>query len=146
MAVFMVPTGTLSRPCGHEPGSGPLPPHTPIEIDLWPQDEASGCWSDMTRTFVKGEVSDAIAELYRLVLDAHEQTCAAVAVGAEGPRLYGIACDVFEAAGYPTGRSKTPGETLREGFYFALGHGENALFRSIPDDIFIVKFSYWVGR
>ena len=67
---------------GHEPGSGPLPPHTPIEVDLWPQDEASGCWSDMTRTFVKGEVSDAIAELYRLVLGAHEQTCAAVAVGA----------------------------------------------------------------
>jgi len=29
---------------------------------------------------------------------------------------------------------------------FALGHGENALFRSIPDDIFIVKFSYWLGR
>ena len=108
---------------GHEPGSGPLAPHTPIEIDLWPQDEASGCWSDMTRTFVRGEVSDAIAELYRLVLDAHEQTCGAVAVGAEGPRLYGIACDVFEAAGYPTGRSKQPGETLREGFYFALGHG-----------------------
>ena len=29
---------------------------------------------------------------------------------------------------------------------FALGHGENALFRSIPDDIFIIKFSYWLGR
>jgi Xaa-Pro aminopeptidase len=68
-------------------------------------------------------VSDSIAQLYRLVLDAHEQSCAAVAVGAEGPHLYGIACDVFEAVGYPTGRSKQPGETLREGFYFALGHG-----------------------
>src|SRR5581483_11999198 len=29
---------------------------------------------------------------------------------------------------------------------FALNHGTNALFRSIPDDSFIVKFSYWVGR
>jgi hypothetical protein len=29
---------------------------------------------------------------------------------------------------------------------FALGHAENALFRTIPDDIFIVKFSYWLGR
>lgn len=29
---------------------------------------------------------------------------------------------------------------------FVLGHGENALFRSIPDDIFIIKFSYWLGR
>jgi Xaa-Pro aminopeptidase len=30
---------------------------------------------------------------------------------------------VFEAAGHPTQRSKKPGETLREGFYFSLGHG-----------------------
>jgi Xaa-Pro aminopeptidase len=30
---------------------------------------------------------------------------------------------VFEAAGHPTGRTKTPGETLREGFFFGLGHG-----------------------
>jgi Xaa-Pro aminopeptidase len=30
---------------------------------------------------------------------------------------------VFEAAGYPTGRTKQAGETLREGFYHGLGHG-----------------------
>jgi hypothetical protein len=29
---------------------------------------------------------------------------------------------------------------------FALNRGTNALFRTIPDDIFIIKFSYWVGR
>jgi Domain of unknown function (DUF5916) len=29
---------------------------------------------------------------------------------------------------------------------FALNRGSNELFRSIPDDIFIIKFSYWVGR
>lgn len=32
---------------------------------------------------------------------------------------------MFEAAGHPTGRTSTkaPGETLRAGFYFGLGHG-----------------------
>jgi Xaa-Pro aminopeptidase len=30
---------------------------------------------------------------------------------------------VFERAGYPTQRTKKPGEPLREGFYYALGHG-----------------------
>ena len=29
----------------------------------------------------------------------------------------------FEAAGHPTGRTKAPGEILREGFFFGLGHG-----------------------
>jgi Xaa-Pro aminopeptidase len=108
---------------GHESGSGPLPANHPITIDLWPQDEASGCWSDMTRTFVRGEISDAVAGLHALVLEAHERACAAVRPGVPGVEVYGVACDVFEAAGHPTQRTKAPGETLRHGFYFGLGHG-----------------------
>jgi Xaa-Pro aminopeptidase len=108
---------------GHESGSGPLPANAPITIDLWPQDEASGCWSDMTRTFVCGDVSDAVAELHSLVLEAHDRACAAVRPGVPGVDVYGVACDVFEAAGHPTQRTKAPGETLRHGFYFGLGHG-----------------------
>jgi Xaa-Pro aminopeptidase len=108
---------------GHDPGAGPLPSHTPIEIDLWPRDERTGCWSDMTRTFVRGDISDPIAEIHALVLDAHERVCAAARPGARCADLYGIACDVFEAAGHPTGRTKAPGEILREGFFFGLGHG-----------------------
>jgi Xaa-Pro aminopeptidase len=55
---------------GHYPGSGPLPANTPILIDLWPRDEESGCWADMTRTFVRGEVSDGVGELHELVMNA----------------------------------------------------------------------------
>src|SRR6266545_1981453 len=108
---------------GHKSGSGPLPAHAAICVDLWPQDEASGCWADMTRTFVRGDVSDAVAALHTLVLDAHERACAAVRPGVPGVDVYGVACDVFEAAGHPTQRTKAPGETLRHGFYFGLGHG-----------------------
>jgi Xaa-Pro aminopeptidase len=108
---------------GHDPGAGPLPAHLPIEIDLWPRDEQSGCWADMTRAFVRGEISDPIAEIHALVLDAHERACAAVKPGVPGADLYAIACEVFEAAGHRTGRSKAPGEILREGFFFGLGHG-----------------------
>ncbi len=108
---------------GHEPGSGPLPAHTPILIDLWPRDEESGCWADMTRTFVRGEISDPIAELHALVISAHEQSCAAARAGVKGFVMFDIVCDVFEAAGHATGRTKKPGETLREGFYHGLGHG-----------------------
>jgi Xaa-Pro aminopeptidase len=110
-------------PVGHDPGSGPIPAHVPIEIDLWPRDEESSCWADMTRTFVRGEITDPIARLHALVLEAHESACAAVRPGVTGLEVYGVACDVFEAAGHPTQRTKAPGETLREGFYFSLGHG-----------------------
>jgi Xaa-Pro aminopeptidase len=108
---------------GHEAGSGPLPAHAPICVDLWPQDEASGCWADMTRTWVRGEVSDAVARLHRLVLEAHERALGAVRPGVRGVDVYGAACDVFEAAGHPTQRTKKPGEVLQHGFFFSLGHG-----------------------
>jgi Xaa-Pro aminopeptidase len=108
---------------GHEAGSGPLPAHAPICLDLWPQDEASGCWADMTRTWVRGEISDAMVELHRLVLEAHEGALGATRPGVKGVEVYGAACDVFEAAGHPTQRTKKPGEALQHGFYFGLGHG-----------------------
>lgn len=107
----------------HDPGAGQLPAATPIEIDLWPRDELSGCWADMTRTFVRGTISDPLSELYALVLEAHRRACGATEPGVSGEALYGKACDVFEAAGHPTPRTKQAGVTLREGFYFALGHG-----------------------
>jgi Xaa-Pro aminopeptidase len=110
-------------PIGHDAGAGPLAAGIPIEVDLWPRDEASGCWADMTRTFVRGEITDAIASLHALVLEAHERACAAVRPGATGAELQALASDVFEAAGHPTQRTKEPGETLREGFYYGLGHG-----------------------
>lgn len=124
-----VPSDIIVKPMGpdpqigHEPGSGPLAAHIPITVDLWPMDEQSGCYADMTRTFVRGEIGDRIAELYAHVLAAHERSCAAIRPGVTGVEVYGVACDVFEAARYPTGRTKRPGETLREGFYHALGHG-----------------------
>jgi Xaa-Pro aminopeptidase len=131
-ADIMVKTMGPDPNIGHDPGAGPLPAHTPILIDLWPRDEESNCWADMTRTFVRGEISDAVAELHALVLNAHERSCAAVRPGIPGVELYGIACDVFEAAGHPTGRTKAPGETLREGFYHGLGHGVGLQVHEAP--------------
>jgi Xaa-Pro aminopeptidase len=123
------PADIMVRPAGpaggigHEEGHGPLPAHTPIEVDLWPQDEASGCWADMTRTFVRGAISDEVAEIHAMSVEAHERACAAVRPGAIGMELHGLACDVFERAGHPTQRTKQHDEPLREGFYYGLGHG-----------------------
>ncbi|HEY6525995.1 MAG TPA: M24 family metallopeptidase [Solirubrobacteraceae bacterium] len=108
---------------GHDPGTGPLPSGLPIQVDIFPRDEASACWADMTRTFVVGEPTaehaELISEQERLVRVALEEARAAVRPGVTGRELYEATCDLFEAAGWATQR--TGGGD--EGFQFALGHG-----------------------
>jgi Xaa-Pro aminopeptidase len=108
---------------GHDPGSGPLPSGLPIQVDIFPRDEASACWADMTRTFVVGEPTSEHAELIseqeRLVRAALDQARAAVRPGVTGRELHEATCELFEAAGWATQR--TGGGD--EGFQFALGHG-----------------------
>jgi Xaa-Pro aminopeptidase len=108
---------------GHDPGSGPLPAGLPITVDLWPRDEQSGCWADMTRTFVAGEVTAEVAELRDVVREALEAARAAARPGITGRGLYDVAAEIVERAGHPTQRTRTPGQTLTHGFYFGLGHG-----------------------
>jgi Xaa-Pro aminopeptidase len=107
---------------GHEAGTGPLPAHLPIQIDLWPRDEATGCWADMTRTFVVGEVGDAVRAQEGLVAEAFAKVKEAARPGVTGRELHAIVCDIFEAAGHRTQRTG-PGEDPHEGFQFSLGHG-----------------------
>ncbi len=108
---------------GHDPGSGPLPAGLPITVDLWPRDDASGCWADMTRTFVNGEVTAPVAALRDVARAALEAARAAARPGITGRALYDVAAEIVEQAGFPTQRTRTPGETLSHGFYFGLGHG-----------------------
>lgn len=108
---------------GHEPGSGSLPANLPIQVDLWPCDEVSGCWADMTRTFVVGEVSEAVRAQEALVRQALESAREAVRPGVSGRELYDITCDVFEAAGFRTQRTGPADSDSDEGFQSFLGHG-----------------------
>ena len=108
---------------GHDPGSGPLPAGLPIEVDLWPRDEATGCWADMTRTFVCGPVTAEVATLRDVVREALEAVRAAARPGVTGRALYDLAAEIVERAGHPTQRTREPGMPLTHGFYFGLGHG-----------------------
>jgi Xaa-Pro aminopeptidase len=65
-------------------------------------------------------------------MSAHERCCSALRPGITGVELYGAACDVFEAAGHPTARTKRPDEPLREGFYAGLGHGVGLQVHEAP--------------
>jgi Xaa-Pro aminopeptidase len=108
---------------GHHMGDGAIQEGEPIVIDLWPRDNESGCYADMTRTFVVGDPDDGLVEWHRLCKQALERALSDVRAGVTGRSVFDGTCDVFESAGYKTPRSKTPGEPLEEGFIHSLGHG-----------------------
>jgi Xaa-Pro aminopeptidase len=108
---------------GHHMGGGVIKAGEAIVIDIWPRDNESACFADMTRTFVVGDIPDELANWHRLVKESLDQSLAAVREGADCRGLYDISCEGFEAAGYPTGRTKEPGKTLEEGYFHSLGHG-----------------------
>jgi Xaa-Pro aminopeptidase len=108
---------------GHDMGSGPIPPGSPLVVDIWPRDNASAVYTDMTRTFVVGEVADDVREWHRLVKEALDSSIAAIRPGADCRAIYDVACDIVEAAGEPTQRTKKAGEPLDDAIFHGLGHG-----------------------
>jgi Xaa-Pro aminopeptidase len=108
---------------GHDMGSGQIAPGESVVIDLFPRDRETGCYADMTRTFVVGEIPEELAEYHRLVHEALKRSLEAVKAGEEGRKVFQLVCDVFHEAGYPTQLSKQPGEVLENGFFHGLGHG-----------------------
>jgi Xaa-Pro aminopeptidase len=108
---------------GHHMGSGPIRWGEPITVDLWPRDSVTAFHTDMTRTFVKGPISDELADYHRICLEVHEQVIPAIRPGVTGKELHTIASEVVEAGGYPSQLSKKDGEVLLDGFFHGLGHG-----------------------
>jgi Xaa-Pro aminopeptidase len=148
----IIVAGGAAGASGHETGSGPLPAGAPIIIDIWPRDERSGCFTDMTRTFVAGgEPAADVAAWHGLVHTALERVNETIAPGVTGRDLFNVACEVFEEAGEPTQRTKGEGEVLEDGFFHSLGHGvglevheEPALGRTgadplVPGDVIAVE-------
>ena len=117
---------------GHEPGHGPIEPGEPVVADLYPQDPESGCYSDMTRTFCIGEPSDELREFHRLCKEVLDAMIPLVRPGIAGAELHRAACELFQAAGYPTQLTKQADEVLDHGFFHALGHGVGLELHEAP--------------
>jgi Xaa-Pro aminopeptidase len=117
---------------GHNSGSGQIAPNEPIVFDLFPRDKVTGCYSDMTRTYVVGEPSDEMREWYTLVKRALETSTADVKPGVNGRALFELVCDQFQEAGYKTQLNKDPGEVLEDGFFHSLGHGVGLEVHELP--------------
>lgn len=108
---------------GHHMGSGLIERGETVVIDLWPRDRTSGCYADMTRTYVMGDPPPAALQWHRTVLSALETVLAEARTGVGSRTLFDRACDVIEGAGYKTKRTKEKGKPLEDGFRHGLGHG-----------------------
>jgi Xaa-Pro aminopeptidase len=118
---------------GHNMGSGQIAPGEPIVFDLFPKDKATGCYADMTRTYVVGEPPEELQQWYDLVKQALEVSTAGVKPGVNGRSLYEQVCTIFQNAGYKTQLNKEPGEVLEDGFFHGLGHGVGLEVHELPN-------------
>jgi Xaa-Pro aminopeptidase len=107
----------------HMSGSGPLKSDEPIVIDLFPIEEKSGYYADMTRTVVKGEPSKDIREMYDALREAKKLGISRVKAGVSGADIHLAVVDFFNERGY---------ETDTRGFIHNLGHGVGLQVHELP--------------
>jgi Xaa-Pro aminopeptidase len=119
---FIVAHGAQTT-VGHEGGHGPILAGEAIVFDLFPRDRETGVYTDMTRTYVVGDVPEELREYHRLCKEALDRVVVAVKPGVNGRMLFEIPCELFAEHGYPTQLTKKPGEVLDSGFFHSLGHG-----------------------
>ena len=108
----------------HERGSGPLRAGEAIILDIFPRDQESRYYADMTRTFVKGEPGEGLQNMYDAVLEAQETALSLIRAGVNGRDVHDKVSDVLHERGYKTGKhDQEPGRPLTEGFFHGTGHG-----------------------
>ena len=107
----------------HMSGSGPLKSDEPIVIDLFPVEEKSGYYADMTRTVVKGKPSSDIREMYDALREAKQLGISRVRAGVSGADIHLAVVDFFKERGY---------ETDTRGFIHNLGHGVGLQVHELP--------------
>ncbi|MBA2475829.1 MAG: aminopeptidase P family protein [Actinobacteria bacterium] len=119
----MVASHGAQTAIAHHMGEGAILPNEPIVIDVWPRDRQTGCYADMTRTFVVGEPADDIRAWHALCVQALEDAVAGTRAGVRDADLNRATCELFAGHGHPTTLTKEPGTPLEDGFFHGLGHG-----------------------
>jgi Xaa-Pro aminopeptidase len=104
-------------------GSGPLEAHQPIVLDIFPQDDQSGYFSDMTRTVSKGRPDTKVLDMYSVVCDAQEMAVRKVGAGVSGADIHQAVVDFFKERGY---------DNTTTGFVHNLGHGIGLQVHELP--------------
>ena len=117
----------------HERGHGPLKAGESIIVDIFPVDLSTRYYSDMTRTFVKGEPNDGLQEMYDAVLESQEAALSMIRAGVNGRDVHRKVAEVLHEAGYKTNvHDQEEGKPLTEGFFHGTGHGVGLELHEAP--------------
>jgi Xaa-Pro aminopeptidase len=117
----------------HERGHGPLKAGETIILDIFPADQATRYYADMTRTFVKGEPSPELQKMYDAVLESQEAALAMIGPGVNGRDVHRKVSEILHERGYKTlQHDQKPGEPLTEGFIHGTGHGVGLEIHEAP--------------
>jgi Xaa-Pro aminopeptidase len=103
----------------HERGFGPLRAHEPIILDIFPRSQKTGYFGDITRTFVRGQASEAVKKLYDTVFHGQKIGLQKVRVGTSTAEIHECILQFFTQRGYHTGKRNG----RMEGFFHGTGHG-----------------------
>ena len=116
----------------HERGSGPLKAGETIILDIFPRNQKSRYYADLTRTFVKGAPDESI-KMYDAVLEAQETAISIIGAGVNGRDVHDKVSDILHQKGYKTNKhDQKPGEPLIEGFFHGTGHGVGLQVHEAP--------------
>lgn len=107
----------------HMTGAGPIRSDEPVVIDLFPVEEKSGYYADMTRTVVKGEPSIEIMEMFTALREAKNLGISQVRSGVSGADIHQAVVDFFKDCGY---------DSNSRGFIHNLGHGVGLQVHELP--------------
>jgi Xaa-Pro aminopeptidase len=100
--------------------SAPLRMSVPLVLDIFPVDQATGYFFDLTRTFCIGPIPDELARIHGLVFEAFQRAREAMRPGTAAAAYQALVCDFFETQGFPTQRSDPKSF---DGYVHGLGHG-----------------------
>jgi len=103
----------------HNLGSGPIRPHQPVVIDIFPRSSETHYFADMTRTVLKGRPSKELSKQYLAVLRAQKIGLSMIKPGVAVRTVHKAVAECFERLGYATGEQ----DGRLQGFTHSTGHG-----------------------
>lgn len=103
----------------HNVGSGHLRANESIIFDIFPKDEQTGYYADMSRTIVKGKASVPLKKMHKAVLSAQELVLKLAKHGVKGDFIHRKVVNHFKNLGFKTGKTKDG----MQGFFHGTGHG-----------------------
>ena len=107
----------------HHFGEGPLKANVPIIVDIFPMDNRTRYYGDMTRTVVCGEPSEQCRKMHAAVRAAKAAGCEALKTGTTGEAVHQTVAKEIEARGFSMVRGDARHDLDTASMRHGTGHG-----------------------